>query len=67
MNTNFDDWLDQIRIEWYEETQKLSAEQLAAIRAERIKKMTEEYGFKVVKHSPMASTCEEVNARALIK
>jgi hypothetical protein len=45
----------------------LSPEELEIIRASRIKEMTEKYGFKVVKHAPMAPTREEVYARAMMK
>jgi predicted transposase/invertase (TIGR01784 family) len=44
---NFEDWLDAIRIEKYEKTKHLSAEELRSQDYEVAKKIADEYGIRI--------------------
>ena len=49
MKENFEDLLDAIRVELYEQTKDMTNSEAARVTNEHAKKIAEEYGIKIVK------------------
>jgi hypothetical protein len=55
---NFEDWLDDTRIQMYEEFKDMSDAEMGRRINESARKAAEEYGFQLIETSPYADSRE---------